>query len=111
MIDCLGAQGENGTFMDMCTIVLKVLRHNKDVLVPLTRTLVEDCDITYGNKTGMERVKAKELLLNKFSNYFEGIDENTKRIVSERSTVEKLIKEAKSIELLSAMFYGWSPFM
>ena len=111
MIDCFGPQTENGLFLDLCTTVLKVLRHNKDMLIPLTKTLLEDCDITYMMKTPSEKARQKELILTKFANLFEGKDERTNRQISERSAAEKLIKDAKSLDLLSIMFYGWSPFM
>ncbi|EDR25401.1 hypothetical protein EDI_002650 [Entamoeba dispar SAW760] len=109
MIDCFGPQSENGLFLDMCTLVLKTLRHNKSVIISLTNSMLHPSFIDWA----LDEKRASQIPekpIPRFKRILSGIDK-LGRVVSERSQAEQLINDAKSVDNLASMFHGWLPYI
>ncbi|BFU23114.1 Phosphatidylinositol 3- and 4-kinase family [Entamoeba histolytica] len=109
MIDCFGPQAENGLFLDMCTVVLKTLRHNQSVIISLTDSMLQNPFIDWANNESSAS-QIPEKPIPRFKRILSGIDK-LGRVVSERSQAEQLINDAKSVDNLGSMFQGWLPYI
>ncbi|KAL7716262.1 Serine/threonine-protein kinase ATR [Entamoeba marina] len=111
IIDAMGASEEKGMFTEMCTIVLKVLRHNKGLLLSVVKSFIDDPFVDWSKKTKFENHifgNPKECI-RKIQSILSGSDTGNK--VDERTQAEEVISEAMSPNNLGLMYNGWAPWM
>ena len=127
MVDAFGPVGVEGPFRIACEIALSVMRNEKDVLMSMLRPFVFDplVDWTKENKSkcggadiGQEHLKRVE---DRLTGYVTDPLESKKKEkrkktlinhgLSVEGQVNHLIREAKDIDNLAVMYWGWAPYL
>lgn len=108
LVDAMGLLGTNGAFNATCIIFMETMRKMKSKLVSVLQTFVHDPLLEWKVRQNAETEAAKTL--QEVERRIMGEAEMEKRIESEKTVVDKLIKKATDNNNLALMYVGWQPF-
>lgn len=103
LVDAMGVLGTKGLFQKMSQVTLGVLRANKDPLLSVFQTYVNELEASERSSLKPRSTHA-DTIIKKIEKRFEmGTEVSVK--------VQHLIRDATSTENLSQMFVGWCSFV
>lgn len=111
--------GTNGGFFATSSLILKILRENKQKILSVLQTFIHDPLIEWklynmsdkNPNTNNLAVWHGKMMLKEVERRLSGIIEDKFSTRSPDCVVEELIKQATDNENLFSMYYGWKPFL
>jgi len=124
-VDGFGPLGIEGPYRISCEVTLRMMRDQKDLLMSVLRPFIFDplVDWTVRDKSKKkdqpEENKPGQQALARVQDRLDGLvqppdkkrKENLNTPLSVEGQVDHIIKEAMSINNLSVMYWGWTPFL
>lgn len=117
MVSAMGICGYEGVFRTVCEVVMRVVRRHADALLSQLESFLYDpladwgSSQTHGSKAGVmatrEGWQARATVKAKLT----GMVDNSGLALSIEGQVERLIKDATSLENLSKMYIWWSAWV
>ena len=126
MVDAFGPVGVEGPFRIACELALSVMRNEKDVLMSMLRPFVFDPLVDWakekGNKSGGAEIgqehlkRVEDRLTGHVTDPLETKrKERKKNLIIQGLSVEgqvsHVISEARDMDNLAAMYWGWAPYL
>jgi len=120
MVDGLGVTGVEGVFRISCEVTMRLLRSNGDCLMSILEAFIHDPLVEWEDekrkkerrKNNDKPVDLRELALkalDPIQRKLKGLDGEKQMTVNNQ--VEKLIRDATSLQRLAKMYVGWTAWL
>ena len=119
MVDALGPLGVEGLFRKCCEVVLRVLQKESSILLSYLQPFIYDTLVSRSVESGrssattaQKNIWQLEARLNRLVKYKKDqCNQSDTQPISLEGQVTYVIDEARSLDNLSKMFFGWGAWM